>query len=273
MPGSAVGPSPAAAAATLCPAALFLAEAFAATRPRDASFDLVIGNIPFGNITLTDRRHNSGGHSIHNHFIIKSLHLTRPGGIVALLTSRFTMDAQNPAARREIAALFSAALAGSCIACPPTSGEESVAHLYVIRAANRDTVRADLAEKIARLVPGLSATEQEQLRRMTPEVLTILARDQVPRVRRILAETLKDGGTDAKGKGGRKPAAKADGKAKDEPAKAEAKDGPGRGRAAAGRSGSGRSGGGKAKAEAKDEPAKAEAAEPAEAAAEQESGA
>ena len=45
------------------------------------------------------------GHSIHNHFIIKSLHLTRPGGLVMVLTSRYTMDARNPAARREIAAL------------------------------------------------------------------------------------------------------------------------------------------------------------------------
>ena len=55
-----------------------------------------------------------------------------------------------------------------------------------------DVVRIDLAEKISRLAPGLSANEQEQVRRMTYEVLEILARDQLPRVRRILAETLKD---------------------------------------------------------------------------------
>ncbi|MGB8274491.1 MAG: DUF2336 domain-containing protein [Alphaproteobacteria bacterium] len=55
-----------------------------------------------------------------------------------------------------------------------------------------DEVRGSLAEKIARLAPGLSANEQEQLRRMTHEVLAILARDQLPRVRRILAEALKD---------------------------------------------------------------------------------
>ena len=61
--------------------------------------------MPFGNITLTDRRHNPGGRAIHNHFIIKSLALTRPGGIVAVLTSRYTMDARNPGARREIAGL------------------------------------------------------------------------------------------------------------------------------------------------------------------------
>ena len=45
------------------------------------------------------------GTSIHNHFIIKALRLVRPGGLVAVLTSRYTMDARNPAARREIASL------------------------------------------------------------------------------------------------------------------------------------------------------------------------
>ena len=65
----------------------------------------MIGNVPFGQVTLHDPRHNRSGHSIHNHFIIKSLHLTRPGGLVMVLTSRYTMDARNPAARREIAGL------------------------------------------------------------------------------------------------------------------------------------------------------------------------
>jgi SAM-dependent methyltransferase len=92
-------------AAALYPEAQIRNESFAATRAPEGSFDLVIGNVPFGAIRLHDRRHNPGGHSIHNHFIIKSLHLTRPGGLMAVLTSRYTMDARNPAARREIAAL------------------------------------------------------------------------------------------------------------------------------------------------------------------------
>ena len=70
---------------------------------RDGSYDLAIGNVPFGNMVLHDRRHNPAGHTIHNHFIIKALRLIRPGGLVAVLTSRYTMDARNPAARREIA--------------------------------------------------------------------------------------------------------------------------------------------------------------------------
>ena len=92
-------------AAALYPDAQIRNESFASTRVPENSFDLVIGNVPFGAIRLNDRRHNHGGHSIHNHFIIKSLRLTRPGGLVAVLTSRYTMDARNPAARREIAAL------------------------------------------------------------------------------------------------------------------------------------------------------------------------
>ena len=92
-------------AAALYPDANIVNESFAVTRARDGSFDLAIGNVPFGSFALTDRRHNQGGHSIHNHFIIKALHLVRPGGLVAVVTSRYTLDARNPAARREIAAL------------------------------------------------------------------------------------------------------------------------------------------------------------------------
>jgi N12 class adenine-specific DNA methylase len=92
-------------AAALYPDAQILSESFADTRAPEGSFDLAIGNVPFGAIRLNDRRHNQGRHSIHNHFIIKSLCLTRPGGLLAVLTSRYTMDARNPAARREIAAV------------------------------------------------------------------------------------------------------------------------------------------------------------------------
>lgn len=98
-------------AALLYPDAQILCESFAGTRAPESSFDLAIGNVPFGAIRLNDRRHNRGGHTIHGHFVIKALWLTRPGGLVAVLTSRYTMDARNPAVRREIAAL--ADLAGA----------------------------------------------------------------------------------------------------------------------------------------------------------------
>lgn len=67
-----------------------------------AGFDFTVGNVPFGQIRLHDRQHNPGRHTIHNHFILKSLDLTHPGGYVAVLTSRYTLDAKNPAARRDM---------------------------------------------------------------------------------------------------------------------------------------------------------------------------
>ncbi|MGO9973429.1 MAG: helicase-related protein, partial [Solirubrobacteraceae bacterium] len=89
-------------AQALYPDASIRAESFAATRLPDGYFDLVVGNVPFADVVLHDPRHNRGRHSIHNHFIVKSLALTRPGGLVAVLTSRYTLDAGNPAARREM---------------------------------------------------------------------------------------------------------------------------------------------------------------------------
>jgi N12 class adenine-specific DNA methylase len=105
LTGVELEPVTAAIATALYPGATIFHGSFAGTRAAEDSFDLVIGNVPFGNVTLHDPRHNRARHSLHNHFIIKSLRLTRPGGLVMVLTSRFTMDARNPAARREIASL------------------------------------------------------------------------------------------------------------------------------------------------------------------------
>ena len=101
--GIELDPVTAGIAAALYPAATIVSESFADTVLVDGEMDLVVGNVPFGKITLHDRSHNAGGHSIHNHFIIKSLDLTRPGGLLAVVTSRFTLDAQNDAARRDMA--------------------------------------------------------------------------------------------------------------------------------------------------------------------------
>ncbi len=67
----------------------------------------------------------------------------------------------------------------------------SQADLLLARDENQD-VRSSLAEKIARIAPGLTADEQDKVRRMTYEALEILAQDQVTRVRQILSEALKD---------------------------------------------------------------------------------
>ncbi|MET3952838.1 helicase-related protein [Arthrobacter sp. UYEF36] len=100
--GVELDPTTAAISQALYPEATVRAESFADTKLPTGHFDLAIGNVPFGNVPLHDPRHNAGGHSIHNHFILKSLELTRPGGMVAVLTSSFTLDGTNPSARREM---------------------------------------------------------------------------------------------------------------------------------------------------------------------------
>ncbi|HEY5318059.1 MAG TPA: methyltransferase domain-containing protein, partial [Solirubrobacteraceae bacterium] len=100
--GVELDPTTAAIARALYPHAGVRAESFASTRLPDGHFDLTIGNVPFADVVLHDPLHNGGRHSIHNHFILKSLALTRPGGVIAVLTSRYTLDAANPAARREM---------------------------------------------------------------------------------------------------------------------------------------------------------------------------
>jgi len=102
MTGVELDPTTAAISQAIYPEATVRAESFADTKLPTGHFDLAIGNVPFANVKLHDPRHNAGGHSIHNHFILKSLELTRPGGMVAVLTSSFTLDGTNPAARREM---------------------------------------------------------------------------------------------------------------------------------------------------------------------------
>ena len=102
MTGVELDPLSAAMSHVLYPHAQVRAESFADTRLPEGFFDAAIGNVPFGNITLHDPVHNPTRQSMHNHFILKSLRLTRPGGLVAVLTSHYTMDAQNPGARREM---------------------------------------------------------------------------------------------------------------------------------------------------------------------------
>ena len=105
MTGVELDPVTAAISRALYPHAEVRTESFADTRLPEASFDAAIGNVPFSDVTLHDPVHNPTRLSMHNHLILKSLRLTRPGGMVAVLTSQYTMDAQNPGARREMAML------------------------------------------------------------------------------------------------------------------------------------------------------------------------
>ena len=69
----------------------------------DSFFDAVVGNVPFGDIRLADKRYDKYHFLIHDYFFAKSLDKLRPGGIMALVTSKGTMDKENPAIRKYIA--------------------------------------------------------------------------------------------------------------------------------------------------------------------------
>lgn len=134
--GVELDPISAGIAAQLNQNATIRAESFAVSRFPVSSFDLTIGNVPFGEVKLHDPRFNQGQrHSLHNHFLIKSLHHTRPGGLVAVITSRWTLDAQSPTARREMNTLGE--LVGA-VRLPSTAhvraaGTEAVTDILIFR--------------------------------------------------------------------------------------------------------------------------------------------
>lgn len=128
-------PLTAAVAAALYPSAQIRREGFETTRVPENSFALTIGNVPFGDFSVYDPAHNPGRHSIHNHFILKSLALTAPGGYVAVLTSRYTMDAANPRARKDMAAMADlvAAIRLPSKAFSRVAGTDVVTDLLILR--------------------------------------------------------------------------------------------------------------------------------------------
>jgi len=89
----------------LYPDAAIFAKGFEETGLPDNFFDAVIGNIPFGNYPVHDPayRHSPVTRTIHDYFLAKSLDKLRPGGVMALITSRYTMDKQDSTMRRYLA--------------------------------------------------------------------------------------------------------------------------------------------------------------------------
>ena len=79
------------------------AQPFEEANIPDSFFDAVIGNVPFGDIRVNDRRYNKHNFLIHDYFFAKSLDKLRPGGVMALITSKGTMDKESPAVRKYIA--------------------------------------------------------------------------------------------------------------------------------------------------------------------------
>lgn len=78
-------------------------QGFEETNLPDSFFDIAIGNVPFGNYTLADKRYDKNHFLIHDYFFAKTLDKVRPGGVVAFVTSSGTMDKQNSAVRKYIA--------------------------------------------------------------------------------------------------------------------------------------------------------------------------
>ena len=86
----------------LYPKADITVAGFETTDRRDF-YDLAIGNVPFGQYQVNDRAYNKLGFTIHNYFFAKALDQVRPGGVVAFVTSRYTMDAKSPEVRKYLA--------------------------------------------------------------------------------------------------------------------------------------------------------------------------
>ena len=86
----------------LYPEANITVAGFETTSQRDF-YDLAVGNVPFGNYKVNDKAYNQLGFSIHNYFFAKALDQVRPGGVVAFVTSRFTMDSKDSSARKYLA--------------------------------------------------------------------------------------------------------------------------------------------------------------------------
>ena len=78
-------------------------QGYEATSLPDSFFDVAIGNVPFGDYGVADKRYDKNRFLIHDYFFAKTLDKVRPGGIVAFITSSGTMDKKNPAVRKYIA--------------------------------------------------------------------------------------------------------------------------------------------------------------------------
>ena len=73
------------------------------TTDRHDFYDLAVGNVPFGQYKVNDKAYNKLGFSIHNYFFAKAIDQVRPGGVVAFVTSRYTMDSKDSTARKHMA--------------------------------------------------------------------------------------------------------------------------------------------------------------------------
>ena len=108
----------------------------------DSIFDLVVGNVPFNAINISDRRYNKYNFRIHEYFIAKSLDKTRPGGLIAVIASKFLLDKANPSTREYIAqrAELLGAIRLPNTAFKAVAGTEACADILFLRKREREIV-------------------------------------------------------------------------------------------------------------------------------------
>ena len=122
-------------AAKLYPQASVQIKGFEDTSFPNDKFDLVVGNVPFGGYGVADSDYNRYNFKVHDYFLAKSVDKVRPGGIVAVITSKGTMDKLNPSARKYVAerAELLGAIRLPNNAFKQTAGTEAVADILFFR--------------------------------------------------------------------------------------------------------------------------------------------
>ena len=105
----------------------------------DSFFDVAIGNVPFGQFKVQDKRYDRNNFLIHDFFFAKALDQVRPGGIIAFITSKGTLDKQNPSVRRYIAARadFLGAIRLPDTTFKASAGTEAVADIIFLQKRDR----------------------------------------------------------------------------------------------------------------------------------------
>ena len=120
----------------LYPGADIQIKGFEETDFPDNFFDVVVGNVPFGDFKVYDRKYNAENFKIHDYFVAKSIDKVRPGGIVAVITTKGTMDKKNSSVRKYLAQRAELAGLGS----PRHDGKWSACQ-FVFRGTPGDDVR------------------------------------------------------------------------------------------------------------------------------------
>jgi len=125
--------------------------------PRDF-FDLAVGNVPFGQYQVSDKEYDRLGFSIHNYFFAKALDQVRPGGIVAFLTSRYTLDSRSPDVRRYLAqrADLLGAIRLPNNAFKASAGTKVVADIIFLQKRDRPSVEEPVWVQLGENADGFS---------------------------------------------------------------------------------------------------------------------